>query len=221
MTFWEEILNIVVIYSDTIPPLLLLTYIFISQKSTERGYILVYIVVQAILNTSATIIDQWYDSNNIFLYHINCLLSLFILIKYLESIIALKNIRSITIGVFIVFYLFYLITIVLDEGRITFNSKSFGLASFFIVVYCLLYYREQLKYPKTESISRSKDLWYVTGIFAYYGGTFSIVTSYRILTTRNINDAGFLWKIHNVVFLIMCIYIFIGIICKPLPKKYS
>ncbi|QHT66273.1 hypothetical protein GXP67_06175 [Rhodocytophaga rosea] len=122
------------------------------------------------------------------------------------------------IGLFLVFAF---VNILLWEGLDTFNSNSYSVASFFIIAYCLLYYYQKLTNPATMSIFESRDFYYVTGLLVYFTSCFFIFVSYRKLTQENVSNLGLLWMIHNVVFLLMCIFFLIGFLCKPSPQKYN
>lgn len=211
----------ILIYLDAISSLLIFFLALFSKISVRREGVLIFIAVQAVLNTTAVIMDQWFNQPNLFVYHINCLLSVFILVRYFESILSISRIRLFSAITLVVFYSFYLLTFFLDEGFATFNSKSFGLASLLIVIFCLLYYWQNIKHPTTSRIIKSRDFWYVTGILTYYTCNFFIFISYRVLTQSHIEHVGILWKIHNVFFLMMCLYIFAGMLCKPSPKKFK
>jgi hypothetical protein len=96
-------------------------------------------------------------------------------------------------------------------------------ASFLLVTYCLIYYLEKLKFPATDKITKSANFWFVTGILTYYSGCFFIFITFKNLTlTQHISNGIILiWRIHNVIFMIMFVYFFIGMLCKPYPVKFK
>lgn len=205
----------ILIWLDAISPLLLLLFVSVNKKVIGwKDCILLFVASQAILNSIADILDQVIDAHNLYLYHINCAVSFILLSLYFKQTLTIKKISPITITTLVIFLLFFIIDIIHWENFDTFNSNSLGLASFILIGYCFLYYLKQILQPTTISITKSKDFWYVTGIFTYYASNFFIFISYNWLT-QNGAKLDLIWKTHNVILLIMCIYIFIGFKCKP------
>jgi hypothetical protein len=218
--YLNNVLRLIFNALDTAPVLLLLGYAFVrGQIEWRRDYIFWFVLTQAVLNSLATITQLLDVNNNLYLYHLNCAFSFLILSVYFGDVLRLKNIRLITLVVMVGFFLFYTINLLRWENLQTFNSNSFGLASLIIVVYCFLYYLDKLIHPATQNIARSSNFWFVTGLFTYYASSFFIFITFRTLIQNRVINLGVLWRIHNGVFLLMCIYILIGMICKPLPKK--
>lgn len=206
---------------DSISPLILLLYALTSgQVAWRRDYIFWFIAAQAFFNSVALVLEQVFQKHNLFVYHANCAVSFFILSLYFFHLLHLKKKYQLILAIYLLFTLFFMLNLILWEGLSSFNSNTFGLACFILVTYCFLYYLENLMHPASFYISRTRDFWYVTGIFTYYATNFYIFIPYRYLTQTNIEGLGVLWQVHNVVFLIMCIYFFVGILCKPSQEKY-
>ncbi|MDF9797132.1 hypothetical protein OKW21_002395 [Catalinimonas alkaloidigena] len=210
------------IYLDTISPIVLLLFIlFMKSETWGRDYILWYILVQAVLNSVAIVYDQFLIRNNLFLYDLNCILSFVIISLFFHSLFISRKLKFITRLNLIFFIVFFLTNLYWGDGLNTFNSMTYGVSSFIIVVYCFMYYLKKLKNPAASNISKSRFFWYVTGIFTYYSGSFFIFITYSYLTVQKIEGVYLLWQIHNFIFLLMCIYLFIGFLCKPLPENYK
>lgn len=210
------------VYLDTISPLILLFFIFFKKNEDwRRDYILWYILVQAILNSIAIIYDQILIRNNLYIYDLNCILSFILLSLFFHSVFKAEHVRDITKLILAFFIVFFLANLYWGDGLNTFNSITYGVASFILVVYCFFYYLKKLKNPVTSNIAKSRIFWYVTGIFTYYSGSFFIFITYSYLTLQKIEKVGLLWRLHNFIFLLMCIYLFIGLLCKPLPEKFK
>ena len=212
------ILREIFIWLDAISPLLILLFALANKKVMWwKDCLFWFVVAQATLNSIADILDRVLNAHNLYLYHINCAISFIILSSYFKRTLTLKKINLITVTTLIVFFLFFIIDIIRWESFDTFNSNSLGLASFILIAYCFLYYLEQILHPTTISITKSKDFWYVTGIFTYYASNFFIFISYNWLTQKG-TKLTLIWETHNVILLIMCIYILIGFLCKPTQK---
>jgi len=209
-------------YLDIISPLALLVFALLRGNiQLRRDYIFWFIMCQALINGIAIIYDKLLLKDNLFLYHINCGLSFTILTIYFISIIKLRNIKFFIYIAAFLFFLFFVINLSIWENLQTFNSNSFSIASLIIVTYSLLYYLENLLNPDTVNIAGSKHFWFVTGLLTYYASNFFIFVTYRYFTQNNIQATGILWQTHNVIFLMLCLYLLKGMICKPLQEKYS
>ncbi len=119
----------------------------------------------------------------------------------------------------ILFTVFFFYNIYRWESVTVFNSNTFGVACFVFCCYSLYYYVRILRKPSVDNITKSGIFWFVTGIFSYYTVSFFIFLTYNKLTQEKTPLLMITWQVHNVVFLIMCIYFFIGIRCLHLQKK--
>jgi len=209
-------------FLDVISPWVLLMFFLVKVKEDlGRNYIFWFILVQTLFNTVSIVYDKILQQNNLYLYHLNCAASLLILTIYFSTILKFKQVHNILYGVLILFGAFFFVNIMLWENLRTFNSNSYSLASFIIVVYSFLYYLENLLRPATIDIAKSQNFWYVTGLFTYYAGSFFIFLTFKKLTFLNLKNLGFLWQTHNILFLILCIFLARGIICQLLQEKYN
>jgi hypothetical protein len=209
-------LMILLIYLDTIPSLLLLLYLLPNYKTLwrRRNYVFFFILSQFILNLTAGILER-YRIENVNIYHLNCVVSFLLLSEYFKSIVLFKQIKRIANMVGIIFFICFVIDITTIENFNTFNSYSYGLASFILTTYSLIYFLKQISYPTEIVITKTKDFWFITGIFTYYACNFLIFLSINwIIQTYSITIFDLIWRIHNVILAIMCIYFFFGFRCK-------
>jgi hypothetical protein len=209
-------------YLDVVSPLILLLITFYRGKiKLSRDYIFWFILVQFILNFYSKIL-LLQKTPNLFIYNINILISFLLLSAFFWRILHLKKKKLIITGMIVLFILFIIFDLVkLENFTSEFNSNNYGVASFLLVSYCLMFYLEKLKFPTEEKITKTSDFWYVTGILTYYSGCFFIFINYKnLILTQNLrNGVGLVWHIHNVIFMVMFIYFFIGILCKPYPER--
>ena len=213
----------VLVNLDWVSPLLLLSFVLVwGGVAWRRDYVFWFVVAQLIFNGAARALEVFFDADNLYLYHLNCAVSMLLLSSYFTQSLPIKRNRQVMTGIYLLFLLFFGLNLALWEGpTASFNSNTFGLASFILVTYCFLFYRENLLRPASPYISRARNFWYVTGIFTYYASSSFIFISYRHLTQSNTPNLGFVWQIHNVLLLIMCVYILIGILCKPSLETYK
>lgn len=210
------VLQNVLKYLDFISPLLLLLFMLASKKVTwRRDYLFWFIVSQVVLNGIGNILEEQ-KIDNLYVYRINCAVSFVILSEYFRHLLTFKRVNFIIGITCFLFFICFVVDIIKLETFSSFNSYTYGLASFILTTYSFLYFLNQISHPTAIIITKSRDFWYVTGIFTYYASNFFIFLSYNWLTKEyTTNIFALIWRIHNVILLIMCIYIFLGFRCKP------
>lgn len=199
-------------FLDTLP-LLVILMLPKSNRGLRGSFIFYFLLVQLSFNLGANILNQL-NLHNLFLYHTNCLLSFLILSAFYKTLFNSKISARIILATAIIFSLFFFYSIMMWEDANVFNSNTFGLASFILCGYSLYYYLRIFKNPAKEPISSSQNFWFNTGIFSYYTANFFIFLTYNKLTHDKAPLLTLVWQIHNIIFLIMCVYFFIGSLCS-------
>lgn len=199
-------------YLDTIP-LLILLLVAKNNKALRGSFILYYIIIQLFFNLSANILNElgW---KNLYLYHLNCLFSFYALSLFYFQLFNTKQLSRLIAAVAVIFTAIFFFNIYKWESVMVFNSNTFGVASFILCAYALYYYLQLYKNPQPVNLAKSSNFWFNTGIFSYYTISFFIFLTYHKLTEEKAPLLRIVWKLHNFIFLIMCIYFFIGILCK-------
>jgi len=205
-------------YFDVVPPLLLLILASAKMRWHSRDYIIYYLIGQFFFNGYATILDAL-EQTNLFDYSLNFSWSFFLLSFYFAKLYASPPLTRLIFG-FVALYQLQSIVALQSAAAVTsFNSIPFGLISLLVTVGSIFYYTRKLSVQPKENILKVRDFWYVNGIFTYYTSNFFIFLTYNTLVSRNYANITVIWKVHNVVFLIMCVYFYIGMRCKFLPEK--
>jgi len=199
-------------YMDTLPPLVLIL-IAAGKKELRSSLIFYFLVLQCVLNMYANLLTIP-NTNNLYIYHYNCLFSFFILSLFYIRLFNTPNTKRIIFGAALLFTLLFLIDTIYLEPMDQFNSNSFCLAAFILCGYSLYYFMRIFKNPTGTHISMSRDFWFNTGIFSYYTINFFIFITYNKLTIEKSPLLIYIWQLHNTIFLIMCIYFYVGIQCK-------
>ncbi len=214
---FEILLVKLINYLDTLPPLILILFA-INNKVLRGSVIFYYLIIQFLFNLSANILNEL-DWPNLYLYHLNCLFSFYALSYFYFKLLNTKKSQKIITWVAVAYTLFFFYNIFLLERVNVFNSNSFGLASFILCGFALYYYLKLFKSPTKENISKSPNFYFNTGIFSYYTINFFIFLTYNKLTEGQDPLVYLVWKVHNIVFFIMCIYFFTGALCKRVWDK--
>ena len=213
--------NFLVTNCDSIAPFIPIA-VGVQKKTIFAGanrYLSFFLIAQVIFNTISGILDKIADADNIFLYQLNAFSSLIFMTFFFRYVL-----RDFRLSKYIIWVGWVLIAllgsyILFLEPRNIFNSHSYSYTAILIVLYSLVYFYHKIINPTIGKITGEADFWFVTGLFIYYSAAFLIFISYRMLTEQNANP-GILWKMHNLIFVFMCVYITIGFICKPSAKTY-
>ncbi len=214
-------LNSFLVYLDIIAPLTVLCFtvlLFLSKRNqiTQPDYLLIYfLIAQGILNTLAPVL-QSKGINNHLLYHLNCLLSEIIFTVYF--LMALEYKKIVRFG-FLVFVIFWIANIFWIQPYYKFNSYSYSLGAFLIVLYSLLSFLQLIRKMPVQKILSLKEFWILTGLLTYFGSCFFIFTSYNYLSDINPKNVGILWKIHNVFLAFASVIFLNAIACKQWIHK--
>lgn len=78
--------------------------------------------------------------------------------------------------------------------------------AYLLLVYCMLYYLSVLR-DDNEDISDSPHFWIVTGLSIYVVINFFVFLFYVPMIYANPKLADNMWNVHNVSFIIFCIFI--------------
>ena len=76
--------------------------------------------------------------------------------------------------------------------------------AYFLLIYCMLYYLSQLR-DDIEVISSGPDFWVVTGLSMYVVINFFVFLFYVPMINENIAEK--MWSVHNIAYIILCIFI--------------
>lgn len=91
-----------------------------------------------------------------------------------------------------------------------FNDESFSgnllsVEAYLLLVYCMLYYLAELK--DENNIFNSPHFWVVTGLSIYVVTNFFVFLFYIPMLNVNIQLAVNIWNVHNIAFIIFCLFI--------------
>ncbi len=189
----------------------------------EYSHLFYYVLMQAILNfTASIIVDVFFKTNNIWLYQLNCFLSFVILFSFFKKFIFFR-VSNLAINIFAAVFMCFLAIIIFFESQNAFNSLSYTTVSIAITFLCLNYYWFLISKMPTESILKNPFFFIVTGLLIYYSSNILVFASYRFLTIEHVQTKSFwiLWKFHNFMLTLMCIFILKGFTCVTSPKTRS
>lgn len=183
----------------------------------ELHYIFLFVCAQFITNLAASILELA-KVNNYGMYSANIIIT-FSLISLMFYSLINKKIDKIISGCSILFFLIFIVSLLNGDGIDYFNSIISAVASFIISAYCLIYfYWKLVNDDRSTGLTKSAFFWIAVGLFTYYTGSFFIFMSYKFLIVQEPNVIGILWRFHNVLLTIFCIYTIYGITCQNYQK---
>ncbi len=182
--------------------------------------VIFYLFAALFLNLSADIIAEWkryfpgwLQSNNP-LYNIHSVIR-FACFSYFFVLLRQPYFKIIKKILPVVFILFLLIDfgLIVDFGfseqffyESHISGNLFSAEAFFLLAYCMLFYLSKLKI-EIEALARGKDFWVVIGLSIYVVVNFFVFLFYVPMITQNQSLANNMWDVHNVAYIILCIFI--------------
>ena len=91
-----------------------------------------------------------------------------------------------------------------------FNPDSFSgnlltIEAYLLLLYCMLYYLAELK--DDENPFNGPHFWVVTGLAVYLVTNFFVFLFYTPMLSVNVKLATNIWNVHNIAFIIFCLFI--------------
>jgi hypothetical protein len=115
------------------------------------------------------------------------------------TLLKISQLKKIIIGIIPVFLAFSLIQYIKSNPDDEIDSLSISVEYIIIIIFCLLYFYEEINVPQVTFIYSTKAFWIITGILIYSAGTF-----FLFLFSDNLTDDEWKkWSIINYVFTIL------------------
>lgn len=105
--------------------------------------------------------------------------------------------------------LFLVINFAFFEDFFSYNFLSgnlLAMEAYLLLVYCMLYYLTELNNDK-DGIFDTPHFWIVTGLGIYVVINFFVFLFYLPMINVNIHLAVDIWNVHNVAFIIFCLFL--------------
>lgn len=205
---------------DSISPLIVLLYVLSFRKLRgDNIFVFYYVLMQFLLNLFSSIksfINPTY--NNIWIYQLNALLSLIILTIFFQKTNPYaKNVYAKAMNLL---FIILVCSIICYEKQDAFNSISYSSVSIIITFFCLYYYWYLMKETPTQSLRQNPIFFFVTGLLIYYSTNILTFATYHTLTIDNVatNSIAILWKFHNFMLTVLCIFLLKGFACITSSK---
>ncbi len=211
----NDILSDIMDWSEVWALLIPLLY-FLFKRNQPRYLtpVIVYLFIALLINLTGNIIADykdylplWMHSNNP-LYNVHSLIRL---ICFSCFFIALKQ-PSFTRLKYILPAISLLIIIINFKYVENFGNRDhlsgnlLAAEAYILLVYCMLYYLAKLRDDESD-FSSDPDFWIVTGLSIYVVVNFFVFLFYVPMINQNPNLANNIWSVHNIAYIILCIFI--------------
>lgn len=189
------------------------TLLFHRQQPASLRPVIFYLWLGFLINVAIDAImaaNTYFPANNLSnnsLYNIHslvrfCCFSFYFTSLQKNSFAKLKRWLALFTVVFVV------INFIFFENF--FNPDSFSgnlltVEAYLLLVYCMLYYLAELR--DEENLFNSPHFWVVTGLGIYVVTNFFVFLFYRPMLNVDVNLAVNIWNVHNVAFIIFCLFI--------------
>ena len=206
---WSEVWALLI-------PLVIL--LFRRQQPATLKPVIIYLWIAFILNLSIDIITAIniyhhnFDLSNNTLYNIHSVVrfvcfSLYFIQLPQTSFVKFKKLLT------VVFLIFVVINFGFFENFFNFDSFSGNLLAteaYLLLIFCMLYYLSELK-DDSKNLFNGSDFWVVTGLSIYVVVNFFVFLFYLPMIDVDLDLAVNIWNVHNIAFIIFCVFIAKGL----------
>ena len=216
----RKILDLSEVWALLIPLFFLLRY---KIKPPYLKPIRLFIWIALLLNIFIILIQEykarwWHLTaddflwNNNFLYNIESVIRL-LLFAWFFILLNQRFMHRLKAVIPFAFILFVLVNFIFFEKFFprgdyeAFSSRLLATESALLLFYCLQYFIYLIIEEKTTNIRFQPGFWVVTGLTVYVAASFFIYLFYDYLTDSKRNFAIDIWDVHNVVFIILNLFI--------------
>jgi len=88
----------------------------------------------------------------------------------------------------------------------SFSGNLLATEAYILLVYCMLYYLSELK-DDSKNLFAGPDFWVVTGLSIYVVINFFVFLFYLPMIDVDEDLAVNIWNVHNIAFIIFCLFI--------------
>jgi len=210
-----KLLQLALDWSEVWAPLIpLFALLFKRSQPPFLKPVIIYLVFAFFINLVGDIIGdfkndlpQWLQSNNV-LYNVHSIVrficfSYFFLALKQPSFTRIKKILPL-FSLFILIINFKYIENFGNPDHLSGNLLA--TEAYFLLIYCVLYYLAKLR-NEDDDLSRGPDFWVATGLSIYVVVNFFVFLFYVPMIDQNSSLADNIWSVHNIAYIILCIFI--------------
>jgi len=189
---------------------------FANKQPALLNPVIFYLCLALALNLFGDIIadykriwhfPQWLQSNNP-VYNLHSIVR-FSCFSYFFISLPQPGFKTLKKVIAVVFVIFFIIDFTFFENFFYPEHLSGNLLSaeaYLLLVYCMIYYLAVLN-DEHDTSFEGPVFWIVTGLCVYVVINFFVFLFYIPMVAQNITLAIGIWKVHDVAYIILCIFI--------------
>lgn len=127
--------------------------------------------------------------------------------------------KKILVGAFVIFLLVNFIFFENFFNHYSLSGNLMAAEAYLLLVFCMLYYLSELK-DDNKNLFNGPDFWVVTGLSIYVVTNFFVFLFYLPMIDIDEVLAINIWNVHNIAFIIFCLFI-TKALYGPVRFKYS
>lgn len=218
----ETIIHSLLDWSEVWAPLIPLPLILLKKNSPPYlKPVRIYVWLALFFGIAADLIwrykEKWgagpgdfFWSNN-FVYNVHSIIRFFLFVWFF-FLLRQRFMPKLKAILPVAFTLFIIINFAFYEPffNVILSSRLLATEAALLLFYCLQYYIFLMMEDSATRLTRRPGFWVVTGLTIYVAVNFFIFLFYAYLTETNINFAIKIWDVHNIVFILLCIFLAIA-----------
>jgi hypothetical protein len=158
--------------------------------------------------------------SNAWLYNISTTLEFLFYAYIFRQSLQNKAYKNLAFWFILIYPLAVLTNMLFVQGFFWFHSYTMVLGSFFMLIFCCLFFYEVFLNPLELELHREPMFWISTGILFFYLGDFSYNLYYNILTKYGLDTGRNLFlSINNNLNLVLYSCFTIAFLCKRSPRR--
>jgi hypothetical protein len=201
MHFLQQLLNWSELWATALP---IIVWFIVRPRYKIFYPIIIYLLCGLILYTLIDLSYLKVLENNNFVYNILSVVRLLFFVWFFNLLEIPSN--KTTKKLATLFITIVLIIMIIFGDIHDFNSQIFAFEAVTLISYCVIYFLKTLN-DDTFKLETSIVLLVITGLAIYESCCFFVFLFYSNLTKTDIPFAVSLWNIHNIVYIVMCLYI--------------
>jgi hypothetical protein len=202
--------------------LLLPIFLFFLTKgiqSRENWVIFLFVVFLALQQGIWVLTFTRFPSVPHLLSFLNPIITLFFVFFFFKRVLVSTLNKKIVLVCTILYLILQLVPylFVIDNSL---NSIITTVNTVFILLFCLLYFFEQIRFPKTIFIYTQSSFWSIVGLLVFTAGTFFIFWYNNIVKQSEVFENQYI-IIHALIFIIRNVLFSIAFTIKPDKQALS
>jgi hypothetical protein len=181
--------------------LLIIVYLIFHKRNNDKKFrvIFLYAVLSYFFDRFINILERLIlpsNTSKIYTFSLFTLIEYTIFCYFFYVSYKEKSFKRLVLYCFPVFLLVFIYNLIYNRD-IEFDNISSSVSGLFTIIFCILYFYEQLKNPEVSFIYDSKSFWIVIGFLIYKAATLFLFISIGVLTLTH-EEILTAWSFNNV-----------------------